>query len=156
MEGVFTIRRPAKLVVIGARGWESQHVLGMLERSPSIEKSVLEIGGLSDVEVRILIANSCGLLMPSFAEGFGLPILEALTLGVPVVASDIPVFQETSQGNARFLDPTDGPGWRAAILALADRNSQIAIDARHAAMKFNSGSVASYFSTVRAFCEELQ
>lgn len=147
---------PPKLIVIGARGWESQHTIGTLERSPAIKKLVLEIGGLLDEEIHVLLANSCALLMPSFAEGFGLPILEALTLGVPVIASDLPVFRETSEGKALFLDPTDGPSWLAAILALADRRSPAAAEARNAAAQFRPTRRDDYFAAVRSFCEELQ
>ena len=62
--------------------------------------------------------------MPSFAEGFGLPVAEALTLGVPVIASDNPALVEVGQGISEHLDPLDGPGWRTAIMDYADPASQ--------------------------------
>ena len=55
------------------------------------------------------------LLCPSFVEGYGLPIAEALALGVPVICSDIPAFREVGRGAPEFLDPLDGPGWLRAI-----------------------------------------
>jgi glycosyltransferase involved in cell wall biosynthesis len=64
-----------------------------------------------------LIAGARASLMPSFAEGFGLPVAEALAIGTPVIASDIPVFHEVGQGLATLIDPLDGPEWEAAIMA---------------------------------------
>ena len=59
--------------------------------------------------------------MPSFDEGYGLPVVEALTLGTPVIASDIPVFREISQGFATLLAPLNGGDWRETILAFSER-----------------------------------
>lgn len=104
-----------RLILVGRRGWENENILDMLERCPALRDNVLEYNDLSDPEVVTLLQGSAGLLFPSFAEGFGLPLAEALVLGVPVVCSDIPVFHEVAGENAIYLDPTDGPAWRAAI-----------------------------------------
>ena len=63
------------------------------------------------------------LLLPSFAEGYGLPLAEALAQGSPVLCSDIPVFHEIGGGVPDYLDPTDGPAWRAAVLDYAQPQS---------------------------------
>jgi glycosyltransferase involved in cell wall biosynthesis len=52
-------------------------------------------------------------------EGFGLPLVEALHHGTPVIASDLPVFREIGGGIPDFLDPLDGIAWRELILAYA-------------------------------------
>ncbi|MBE7730092.1 glycosyltransferase family 4 protein [Komagataeibacter sp. FXV3] len=104
-----------RLVLVGRRGWENENILDMLERCPALQGNVLEYNDLSDPEVVTLLQGSAGLLFPSFAEGFGLPLAEALVLGVPVACSDIPVFHEVAGENAIYLDPTDGPAWRVAI-----------------------------------------
>jgi glycosyltransferase involved in cell wall biosynthesis len=62
-------------------------------------------------------------VLPSFAEGFGFPLIEALQLGVPALCSDIPALRETGAGVPEFLDPLDGPGWRSAILDYTQPNS---------------------------------
>jgi glycosyltransferase involved in cell wall biosynthesis len=59
------------------------------------------------------------LLFPSFAEGYGLPLIEALAAGVPVIASDLPAFREVAGDLPLYLDPIDGLGWLDAVLAFA-------------------------------------
>jgi glycosyltransferase involved in cell wall biosynthesis len=54
--------------------------------------------------------------MPSFAEGYGMPVAEALSVGTPVICSDIAALREVGGLVPDYLDPLDGPGWRAAIL----------------------------------------
>jgi glycosyltransferase involved in cell wall biosynthesis len=103
------------LVLIGARGWENEAMIDQLERAPAILRHVHEVNNLGDREVARLIAGATALLSPSFAEGFNLPVMEALSLGAPVICSDIAVHRELAVG-ARLVDPLDGPGWLAAIL----------------------------------------
>jgi glycosyltransferase involved in cell wall biosynthesis len=102
------------LVLVGRRGWENEAVIDHLERSPAACSRVHEITDLTDAQVAALIAGSRALLGPSLAEGFDLPVMEALTMGAPVIASDIPVHRELAK-NATLIDPLDGPGWLSAI-----------------------------------------
>jgi glycosyltransferase involved in cell wall biosynthesis len=104
------------LVLIGRRGWENEAVIDQLERSPPILRHVHEVNNLGDQAVARLIRGAAALLSPSFVEGFNLPVIEALSLSTPVIASDIPVHRELAAG-ARLVDPLDGPGWLAAIEA---------------------------------------
>jgi glycosyltransferase involved in cell wall biosynthesis len=150
-----TYPAPPKLIVIGSRGWENEQVVDMLERCAELQGLVWEATGLSNPALRRLIANARALLMPSFAEGFGLPIVEALSLGVPVVASDIPVFHEVTQGRAIFRDAIDGLGWLRAIEALLDPQSPLSVSAHQATRAFDAGSEADYFSAVYQFLAEL-
>ena len=109
------------LVVIGRRGWESEAAVDLLDRCEAIAPHVTEASGLSTASVAALVAGARALLMPSFAEGYGIPVVEALSLGTPVVASDIPVHREVAGDRATFLDPLDGPGWLREIAGLAER-----------------------------------
>jgi glycosyltransferase involved in cell wall biosynthesis len=106
-----------RLCIIGKRGWENENVIDMLERSPTIREHVLEFGALGDHEVQLLLKGARALLFPSFAEGLGIPLLEAEALGVPAVVSDIPVFHEIAPSGTVFLNPIDGLGWMGEILA---------------------------------------
>jgi glycosyltransferase involved in cell wall biosynthesis len=104
-----------KLVVAGSRFRTSDAVAGMLERCILIKDHVVEISGLTTPGLRQLLAGARALLMPSYAEGFGIPIVEALALGMPVIASDLPAHREAGGLDALYLNPDDGPGWLSAI-----------------------------------------
>jgi glycosyltransferase involved in cell wall biosynthesis len=108
-----------KLILVGARGWENENVLDLLDRSPAIAEHVLELRGINTPTLVALMRGARALLMPSFAEGYGLPIMEALAVGTPVIASDIPVFQDIAAGRVLNLHPLNGLAWRNAIAASA-------------------------------------
>lgn len=114
-------RSMPKLIVAGARGNGGAEAHDLLDRCDVIRSHVLEVPGLTSPAVMHLIAHSRGLLMPTHAEGFGLPMAEALTLGVPTVASALPVLSESSQGEAILLANDDGPAWTNAISRLAQQ-----------------------------------
>jgi glycosyltransferase involved in cell wall biosynthesis len=105
-----------QLIIVGRRGWENEAVIDHLERSHAVQALVHEVGDLSDDELATLMAGARALLAPSLAEGFDLPLIEALALGVPAIASDIPVHRELASA-ATLVDPIDGAGWIAAIEA---------------------------------------
>ncbi|HFB98443.1 MAG TPA: glycosyltransferase, partial [Bryobacterales bacterium] len=109
------------LFVVGRRGWENENIVDMLERCEAIRPWVHELGPLPQADVVALMKNARALLMPTFAEGLGLPALEARSMNVPIIASDIPVFREVLAGDRRatLLDPIDGPSWERAILDMA-------------------------------------
>ncbi len=109
---------PPALLIIGGRGWKSGSLVERLTHSPLLEGNVLEISGLSTISMRNLVAGATALLMPSLAEGYGLPIVEALSIGTPVLASDIPVFREASQGRGTYLPLGMPQAWSEAIVRL--------------------------------------
>ena len=82
-----------KLVIVGPRGWGNDNAIDLIERCPAVRDHVLEVAGLSTPGLKRLLAGARALLMPSFAEGYGLPVVEALATGVPVILSDIEAFR---------------------------------------------------------------
>ncbi len=117
--------RTPRLVVVGRRGWEAESAIDMLERCPAVQAHVVEATGLSTHGLAALLRSCTALLMPSFTEGFGIPVVEAMASGLPVVASDIPAHREIAGGLALLRDPLDGPGWRTAIEALSEPESAL-------------------------------
>ncbi len=115
-------RGPAapKLAIIGARGLRTVGLHDFIARSPGLADAVTVVSGLPSAAMRDVVRGARALLMPSFCEGFGLPLIEAQALGVPVIASDIAAHREVGGPATRYLDPLDGPGWHAAVLTLAD------------------------------------
>jgi glycosyltransferase involved in cell wall biosynthesis len=108
-----------KLVVIGQRGWECEQVVDLLDRCPILQGHVLQKPRCSDRELSSWLRHARALLFPSFTEGFGMPLVEALALGVPVIASDLPVFREIAGAIPEYLDPLDGLGWQNAVVDYA-------------------------------------
>ncbi len=109
-----------RLVIVGKRGWENSHILAMLERCPALPGLVIEVPGLEDAALARLVAGAAALLAPSFTEGYGMPVAEAIALGTPVIASNISAHREAAAGQpAIFLDPLDGLSWRAALDMIA-------------------------------------
>jgi glycosyltransferase involved in cell wall biosynthesis len=111
-------RAPA-LLLIGRRGWEIENTIDMLDRCAALKGAVSERRALSDSEIGRLLRSARALLLPSFAEGFGFPLGEALALGTPVLASDIPALRELGGGAPEYFGPLDGAAWRAAIIDYA-------------------------------------
>jgi glycosyltransferase involved in cell wall biosynthesis len=146
---------PPKLVIVGKRGWENEQVIDMLERCHALRGHVLEVSGLSSAGLSTLLFNARALLMPSFAEGYGLPIVEALTLGVPAILSDIDVFREVSQGIATYLDPLDALGWRNAILSFCAQGEETRMAAVEKTRRFRAPTTREYFESVEAFFSRL-
>jgi glycosyltransferase involved in cell wall biosynthesis len=148
-------QRIPKLVIVGGRGWENEQVLDVLDRSTLVRPHVIEAAGLGDAGLVRLLANARGLLMPSFAEGYGIPVVEALTLGTPVVASDIPVFREIAQDQAIYCHPLDGPGWRRAIEMLSQIDSPDTTEVRRRASAFAAPTWHGYFAGINRFLDTL-
>lgn len=144
-----------KLVIVGRRGWENENILDLLDRCPGIAAHVVEVGGLSTPHLRRLMRGARALLMPSFGEGFGLPVAEGVAAGVPVICSDIATFHEIGGPAVEFVDPIDGAGWRRAILDYAAPNSPRRAAALAALAGATPLSWATYFAGVEDFLDHL-
>ena len=103
------------LVVIGRRGWEAESAMDLLDRCEPLKDIVIEKPYCSDAELVCYLKHAQALLFPSHIEGFGLPLAEALSLGTPVIASDLSVFKEIAHDIPEYIDPLDGLAWLAAV-----------------------------------------
>jgi alpha-1,3-rhamnosyl/mannosyltransferase len=108
-----------RLVVAGGRGWLSGPLFESIRRSPARARVVLT-GYVSDEQLRALYSACALFVYPSLYEGFGLPPLEAMSCGAPVVAGHTPAVAEVSGGAARLFDPRDHTRLARALLELLD------------------------------------
>jgi glycosyltransferase involved in cell wall biosynthesis len=102
------------LVIVGKPGWRTEELQRRLVEHPEIGTRLHWLRNATDEEVTALYDATHGLLMASFGEGFGLPLLEAAAHGRPTLARDLPVFREQNVATTLFFED-DRP------LALAGR-----------------------------------
>lgn len=104
------------LVLAGPAGWGAP-----LDTTGLPAGAVHRAGYLDDAVLRTVVAGASALVYPSRHEGFGLPPLEALACGTPVVSSDLPVLREVTAEQASYAPVGDIDGWASTIGAvLAD------------------------------------
>ena len=108
---------PHKLVVVGKKGWP-------IRKSMDESANFISTGYVSQLDLMALYSGADLFLFPSLYEGFGLPLLEAMASGVPVIASDISVHREVSGETALFANPFDEQEWKNAINKLLQNTSQ--------------------------------
>jgi glycosyltransferase involved in cell wall biosynthesis len=109
------LRRDTPLVIVGYSGWNNEELFSILNH---MQKSVLLLGHISEEDLAGLYSLATVFVYPSLYEGFGLPPLEAMACGAPVVTSDIPVLRETCGDAALFTQPEDIDSIAADIMSL--------------------------------------
>jgi glycosyltransferase involved in cell wall biosynthesis len=109
------------LVFAGRVGWMVADLMQQLENSSWLGGRVRLVRDPSDAELRALYEGCLFTLFPSLYEGWGLPVSEALSLGVPVLCSSATALPEAGGDLARYFDPEDaGSCYRAVAALLAD------------------------------------
>lgn len=144
-----------KLVVIGQRGWECENVVDLLERCDLLQGAVIELQRCGDAELATWLRHAQALLFPSFAEGYGMPLVEALNLGTPIIASELPVFREIAGAIPDYLDPLDGPGWLSRIESYAAPDCALRTAQRRRMAGYTPPGWAAHFERVEALMEQL-
>ncbi len=95
----------ARLCLVGGVWWRADALLNRILHHPQWQKNLFMFNDLSDDEIVFCYQNAKALISASLAEGFGLPVVEGLSLGLPVFASDIPSHREIGQDYCAFFDP---------------------------------------------------
>lgn len=144
-----------ELVIVGRRGWQADDVFAMLDGT-DFRGSVREAGPVDDEGLARLFSEARALLFPSLAEGYGIPLVEALAAGVPVIASNLPVFREIGQGVPDFLPACDPAAWRDAILDYADPASGRRGAQLQRIMAFRNSEWSEHFARLDDFLREIK
>jgi glycosyltransferase involved in cell wall biosynthesis len=140
-----------QLVVVGRRGWECEQVVDMLERCEAIHPHILEINNASDEQVISLLKGARALLMPSYAEGFGMPVQEALAAGTPVISSPLPAIKEFAGDIPDYAEPHDGIRWLELIRDYARSDSTLRAAQVERLQSFKDTSWPEHFALVEEF-----
>ncbi len=112
------------LVLAGGKGWKDEALLAQLADLQAKGHPIIQAGYISDPERTALYEKASLCIMPSHYEGFGMPIVEAMSFGKPVVCSDITVFHEVAGDAAVYFDK-DKPEELTNLLSslLSDANA---------------------------------
>jgi glycosyltransferase involved in cell wall biosynthesis len=108
-------RQDIKLTVVGARGWMMDE---LLSRYKNDGKSVVFTGFVDDSTLKSLMQGAIALAYPSLYEGFGLPVIEAMAHGVPVLTSNVAATKEISADAALLVNPMNVDDIRGALVRL--------------------------------------
>ncbi len=139
-------RRRVRLVLAGAAGWGDDDFWESLRAHP-MAQSVLATGYLSDGQTAAVVAAACAMVYPSLYEGFGLPPLEAMSLGVPTAVSTAPSLVEVCGDAALRVDAEDTEAWTDAMLLLSEAD-----DKRNDLIERGRERAAAYSWRVTAQC----
>jgi glycosyltransferase involved in cell wall biosynthesis len=99
--------RDLKLVLVGAKGWSYQEIFDALGGKPSLADKVVFTGYVDDEDLAIIYSNALAFIYMSLYEGFGLPPLEAMNCGIPVITSNTSSLPEVVGDAGIMLMPDD-------------------------------------------------
>ncbi|MBI3963604.1 MAG: glycosyltransferase family 4 protein, partial [Candidatus Kerfeldbacteria bacterium] len=106
-----------QLVLAGAQGWKQEHVFKYI-KSLRMSRSVRYLGYVPHAHKIALIKHAACFVFPSLYEGFGLPVLEAMSQGVPVITSDVSSLPEVVGNGAVLMDPRKTTDMTQALKAV--------------------------------------
>jgi glycosyltransferase involved in cell wall biosynthesis len=103
------------LLVVGPEGWGDVRVDEIVASAGLPPESVRVLGHVSDAQLAVLLQRATVFVFPSLAEGFGLPVVEALSLGTPTIVSDAPALVEVAADAAVVVPREDAAGYPARL-----------------------------------------
>ena len=140
------LRQKYALVLAGGKGWLDEPTLQLIASLQAQGESIVQTGYIDNATKAALYHQATLFVLPSFYEGFGIPILEALSYEVPVLISDIPVFREVAGKAANYCDPhepADIASKLEQLLADSDLPAKTKLLAQQQLQKFSWSKSAS-------------
>ncbi len=121
--------RDVALVLAGPMGWKTEETIDEIRKTQCEGYKIELLGQVSEDKKTALLAGAACLALPTLYEGFGLPVLEAMGSGVPVVCSNIAALPEVSGNAALLVGPHDIDGWTAGLSSVL-KNKKFAAELR--------------------------
>jgi alpha-1,3-rhamnosyl/mannosyltransferase len=143
-----------QLVLAGYPGWLNRDLLSAADAS-ALGSALRQLGKVNEDELWSLYAGATVFAFPSRHEGFGLPVLEAMSQGTAVVASDIPAIREVAGGAARLVPPGDVDAWVDALEDLLGDEPARALLAAAGQQRARRFDVQASITAIRAVYQEL-
>lgn len=150
--------RDTCLVLAGSKGWLSEEITEMT-RAFGADQSVVMTGFVNDDDIPVLYAGADAFCYPSLDEGFGLPVIEAMASGIPVVTSNRRALREVAGDAAICVDPEDPEAIAGALLdVLSDANlaTQMKTQGLARAAEFTWDNAATAMADVYALASEVR
>lgn len=131
---------PPPLLLAGPQGWGGLDPVALAERTGLPSGAVRQLGAIGDDELAATVRAATAVVVPSRAEGFGLPVLEAMACGTPVVHSDVPALVEVAGGAGEVVpvgDDTALAETLGRLLGDQRRRAELAEAGRRRAAEFS-------------------
>jgi hypothetical protein len=112
-----------KLVIVGRLGWQSENIYEFINNDPDVKNKILIMQNVDDNELSWLYQNCLFSIYPSFYEGWGLPIAESISRGVPCLSSDTSSMPEIAGSLARYFSPYSPDDCLEVISKMQDRKN---------------------------------
>lgn len=138
-------------LIVGEPGWRADEVMGAIGDTPGVHIMPFQ----SREALRELMRGARAFFFPSLAEGFGLPVAEAMGLGVPILASSIAVLQEVAGEGALFVDPLDEAAMATAIMKLDSDDALCAQLGALGAIKAVAYQSGSYYRRLHGLYQDV-
>jgi glycosyltransferase involved in cell wall biosynthesis len=104
-----------RMVFVGRVGWAVDDLMREIAANPATRDTIVILNDVTDDVLALLYSECAFVVFPSFAEGYGLPVAEALAYGKPTLSSNAGSLSEIGNGLVQRIDPKDTVGWADAI-----------------------------------------
>jgi len=116
LEELWRQNEDISLIIVGKEGWKTDQLAARLRRHPEFNRRLFWLDRAGDGLLLELYQNSTALLMASYGEGFGLPLIEAARFNLPLIVRDLPVFYEVAGDHAYYFQAQNGHQMAESLL----------------------------------------